>query len=386
MCCPVCNSTSVFEFLRRDKVSVHQNLLVVDQEQARKINSGTLGICCCRDCGFIYNQCFSPDKLSYGDLYDNSQAYSDYFYSYLQDLAAYLLRDKKIVSSRIVEVGCGNGDFLRLLVADRGTHNVGYGFDPSYVGPSPDMDNRLFFEKRFYGPDCATLRADVVICRHVIEHVPDPLALLGSVRRALVDSPGAKVFFETPCVEWILENKVIWDFFYEHCSLFSTKSMTVAFQEAGFRVDTVRKVFGGQYLWLEASPILEKSVEYIQDAKTVEKRVNEFASREKELQTAWRVRVQELAEQGKLALWGAGAKGVTFAQLVDPECRYIDCIIDLNPNKQGKFLPGSGHPIVGVREAGRRCIRQAILMNPNYHAENSLLIEREKLNITLITS
>jgi len=63
-----------------------------------------------------------------------------------------------------------------------------------------------------------------------------------------------------------------------------------------------------------------------------------------------------------------------------------DCIIDLNRNKQGKFLPGSGYQIVGLREAGRRSIQQAILMNPNYLAENSFLIKQEKLNITLITS
>ena len=78
-CCPVCGSNNVFEFLRRDNVAVHQNLLVADLEQARKVNSGLLCMYSCKDCSFIYNQCFDPEKLSYGDHYDNSQTYSSYF-------------------------------------------------------------------------------------------------------------------------------------------------------------------------------------------------------------------------------------------------------------------------------------------------------------------
>ena len=112
--------------------------------------------------------------------------------------------------------------------------------------------------------------------------------------------------------------------------------------------------------------------------------MEQFAEREHELKESWHIKTKLLAEQGKLAVWGAGAKGVTFAQLVDPECKYIECIIDLNSNKQGKFLPGSGHPIVGVIEARTRNIKHAILMNPNYLEENTSLIKQEKLDLTLI--
>src|SRR5213078_3046347 len=95
------------------------------------------------------------------------------------------------------------------------------------------------------------LPADVVVCRHVIEHIPRPLDLLRAVRQAVAARPHARVCFETPCVEWVLRNQVVWDFFYEHCSLFSAASLATAFRAAGFEVTDVRHVFHGQYLWLE---------------------------------------------------------------------------------------------------------------------------------------
>jgi hypothetical protein len=70
--------------------------------------------------------------------------------------------------------------------------------------------------------------------------------------------------------------------------------------------------------------------------------------------------------------------------LIDPEGRLIDCIIDLNPNKQGKYIPGAGHPIVSYKKLSERGTTDAILMNPNYHQENLLLLNSANLNVNLV--
>jgi hypothetical protein len=75
-----------------------------------------------------------------------------------------------------------------------------------------------------------------------------------------------------------------------------------------------------------------------------------------------------------VALWGAGAKGVTFANLLDPNCELLDCLVDLNPAKQGCFVPGTGHPIVRHDELDARGVRTALAMNPNYTPENVELL------------
>jgi SAM-dependent methyltransferase len=356
-------------------------MVIKNHVAAVNIPRGDLRYVCCEECGFIFNGAFDPSKLSYGLAYENSQTYSKYFKSYIEEVARYLVYEKGVRKSRIVEVGCGKGDFIKkLLEEDAG--NTGYGFDPSYTGPEIDLDGRLRFERRFYGPDCYDVSADVIICRHVIEHIPDPLALLGSLRQTLIGSSSARVFFETPCVEWILRNQVIWDFFYEHCSLFSNTSLSSMFEAAGFHVEHVRHVFGGQYLWLEATR--SKDVSVTRQAGNMPHLATQFRIVEGGLRSAWQAKVMQLASKEKIAIWGAGAKGATFANLADPKLKLITCVVDLNPQKQGNFVPGTGHPIVDYRMLGNLDVSTVILMNPKYRDENQALLRHAGLNVKLV--
>lgn len=395
--CPVCCSSAIDTFLSRKGVPVHQNLIMGDQEAARNITRGDLTMTVCADCGFVFNRTFDPSLLSYGSAYDNTQSCSPSFRSYMDDLLRLLIEERGVKNCRIVEVGCGKGQFLKDLVERSGEGSTGYGFDPSYVGPDTVFDGRIQFVRSFYGPDCADIPADVVVCRHVIEHVPEPLTMLRYVQQALKNSPHARVFFETPCVEWILRNQVLWDFFYEHCSLFTAHSLTTAFEATTFHVKSVQHVFGGQYLWLEAQVDLTpfgggQALTLLPDAKRagrgaggeVKPLAHQFAEVEANLKTEWIENIDGLREKGKVALWGAGAKGVTFANLVDPDRTRIDCIVDMNPNKQGNFLPGTGHPIVPFTQLEERGVTTAILMNPNYQTENEAMLREAGLNIALI--
>ena len=85
-----------------------------------------------------------------------------------------------------------------------------------------------------------------------------------------------------------------------------------------------------------------------------------------------------------MAIWGAAAKGTTLANLVDPDATLLACIIDINPNKQGKFLPGSGHPIVGPRDAKARGVRTALVTNLNYFEETARIVRDEGLGLELV--
>jgi SAM-dependent methyltransferase len=354
-----------------------------EQESALNINCGHLKLIVCETCGFIFNQAFDLSQLSYGENYDNTQTCSSAFESYVSGLVDYLIQEKKVQNSFIVEVGCGKGLFLRKLVENEVWGNTGHGFDPSYVGNEIELEGRLRFKKRYYDLECANIPADIVVCRHVIEHIPNPLNLLGNIKQALVNSPQARVFFETPCVEWILKNQVIWDFFYEHCSYFTAQSLTTAFEVSGFQVASVNHIFGGQYLWLEATIPPEK-LGFTKNPTSIPILAHKFATSENESLKKWEIKIQKLATQGKVALWGAGAKGVTFANLIDPRGQWIDCIIDLNPNKQGKYIPGTGHPIVSYQAIAERGIKTAILMNPNYYQENLDLLIAANLTIDLL--
>jgi len=381
--CPVCNSESVETFLERDNVPVHQNFLFDDQKSAVNILRGDLKMTFCQECGFVFNHAFDLTKLDYGNKYENTQDYSPMFLKYLNNLAQTLIYDENIRNCKIVEVGCGKGTFLKKLVENKKWGNIGYGFDPSYVGPEKSLNDRLIFRKSFYDHAATDIEADVVLSRHVIEHVPNPIKLLQMIKQALTNSPNTKIFFETPTVEWILKNKVIWDFFYEHCSLFTINSLSTAFEISGYQIEKANHVFGDQYILLEAKPT-KNSTQINKNPNEISKLSREFAKHEKSIIQNWYKKISELSEDGKIAIWGAGAKGTTFANLIDPQRKLIDSIIDFNPKKQGKYIPGTGHPIINYKEISSRKLKSAIIMNPNYFAEIKTLLENENINLNLI--
>ena len=381
--CPLCQH-SAEAFLLRSAVPVHQNLLLSTATEATSIQRGRLDLHVCPDCGFVFNAGFDPTRLSYGANYNNSQNHSPAFALHVDRLIADLVGPGEVQNCRVVEVGCGDGAFLRRLVGPAEYRNTGYGFDPSYNGPSSELDGRLSFHQSMYDERAADISADVVICRHVIEHVPQPLELLRSVRRAVTKST-ARVFFETPCVDWILSRQVIWDLFYEHCSLFTLSSLSFAFAMAGFKVVNARHVFEGQYLWIEAKPITEgeRSPTLPTQAAQTRELAAAFAVAERTWQQHWTDVIGQLTTDGAVAVWGAGAKGVTFCNLLDPDATRLACVVDVNPSKQGRFVAGTGHPILGPDQLAKAEVRHALVLNPNYSQEirNDLATRNVAVNV-----
>ena len=94
-----------------------------------------------------------------------------------------------------------------------------------------------------------------------------------------------------------------------------------------------------------------------------------FGASEQSRLRQWALALQRWCAEGPVALWGAGAKGVTFAHLLDPRMQRIACLVDINPAKQHGHVAGSGHAIVSPAELSRLGVANVILMNPNYHQE-----------------
>lgn len=359
--CPLCGSSDLFVFVERRDVPVHQNVPHATQQEAVAAPRGDLRIACCRRCSFATNTAFDPAVIEYGAGYENDQTHSELFDAHVDALVERLValgaRD-----CEVIEIGCGQGAFLTRL-CERGG-NRGVGFDPAYVGPESAARTR--FVRSHFGPD-AGANADLAICRHVIEHVPRPLELLRAVSLGLEHSPHARVAFETPDLLWILENVVTQDFFYEHCSYFTAATLTQAFALAGFKATGISHLFGGQYLWLEATRSPESWAHDGPAAVEATLRAcMTYRAKEAERIDRLSQRLHELRKQGPVGVWGAGAKGVTFLNLLDPMGDRIDCVVDINPKKQGKYVPGTGHRIVAPEVAVRRGVRNVVVVNPNY--------------------
>jgi SAM-dependent methyltransferase len=380
--CPLCEATELFVFVDRPRVPVHQNFPVVSMEAARAVRRGDLRLACCRSCGFVTNLAFDERLLQYGEGYENDQTCSPAFERHMDDLVAGLVAEGAR-GKHVIEVGCGQGQFLRRL-CETG-NNRGIGFDPSYVGPDDLEGGRVKFVRDFYGPGWPASEVDVVVCRHVIEHVPAPMKFLRAICAGIDrSSVGSVLAFETPALGWILEGTVIQDFFYEHCSYFTEASLQFAFERVGVLDFHARRVFGGQYMWATARRELTNTRDAMPaGAATVVEAAHRYQRNESARVARLKEALVRLSASSKVAVWGAGAKGVTFLNIVDQEGAFVDCIIDVNPKKQGKFVPGTGHAILSPGQVRQRGIKHIVVLNPNYADEIRMAVHLDDPSVSI---
>jgi SAM-dependent methyltransferase len=302
-------------------------------------------------------------RLSYEGRYDSNQSHSTMFMTHVDDLIGRLARDG-VRGRRVVEVGCGSGYFLKRLCRASGCH--GFGFDPGYSGAAEDEPGARFV-RGLYDPS-RVADVDVIVCRHVIEHVQRPADFVKSVSTGL--PPSVRCYFETPAFEWILENTALWDVFHEHCNYFVREALQNVFRLAELDTLSVERVFEGQYFWLRAQPGEAGAPIAPLEVPDVRGFARRCAANEERL----RELVARLSAGGTIAVWGAAAKGATLANVVDPRGEQIRCLTDVNPARHGQFIPGSGHEIVAPETLVARGITDCIVMNPNYQGEIRALL------------
>jgi hypothetical protein len=353
------------------------NQLCLSEEAARSVSFGRVEVAFCRDCGHVFNPAFDADKLRYSPHYENSLHCSGMFQSYADGLVVELVDRYGLRKKKVVEIGCGQGDFLKSLCA--AGDNTGFGFDPSYGGGNEDP--RVTIHSVSFAEIEGKLDADFVACRHVLEHIDRPTEFLRTLVTKL--DVGTKVFFEVPNVLFTLRDGGIWDIIYEHCGYFSPSSLTRAFQLAGLAVETVEETFGGQFLVIHAAvagaPLATSPV-----APGLEAIARRFADDYRIKVAEWRATVARAAAEGqRVVAWGAGSKGNTFLNLVGPN---IEAIVDINPKKRGKFVAGTGQPIWAPDQLSANAPSMVVIMNPVYEQEIAGMLEAIGIDATLLVA
>jgi SAM-dependent methyltransferase len=356
----VCSDRGPLPFVTLAEVPVYCNVLWPTREEALAAPRARVQLVLCPRCGMTWNAAFDASLLAYSPAYENSLHFSAVFEEYAQGLAARLVERHDLRGKDVLEIGSGKGEFLRMLCRAGG--NRGVGFDPSHEGP--EVDGALRFVRELYSDAHADVPADFVCCRHVLEHVERPVDFLAGLRRAL-GRRDAILYFEVPAAEYLLTRLSGWDIIYEHCSSFSMPALRRAFAAAGFETLDTGFSFGEQYLWLEARPGSE-AVAPAEGVGRLTEAASGFGHRFAATIARWSAALAELPPQS-VAVWGAGSKGVTFANLVDGGS--IGCVVDVNPRKHGRFVPGTGHSVISPAELAEREPAAIVAMNPLYTSE-----------------
>jgi SAM-dependent methyltransferase len=171
--------------------------------------------------------------------------------------AAYL-RKSGCVPGAALDIGCGDGAFLRELRQLGFTDVTGVEPSEAPVRGARDDVRGLIRQEMFDGRRFAESSFDLVTCFQTIEHVYEPLTLLEDIHRIL--KPGGKVFLvahdlEALSAKLLGEKSPIFDI--EHVQLFNARSVRFLLERAGFGSVDVFAIMNAYPLtyWLKLFPL-----------------------------------------------------------------------------------------------------------------------------------
>jgi hypothetical protein len=165
----------------------------------------------------------------------------------------------------------------------------------------------------------------------------------------------------------------LWDIIYEHCSYFTSESLANLFQRAGFEPIEVTERYDGQFLTIEAQPGHD-DIMPVSDSKwevsNIRHLIDNFQKVYRQQVNSWQSTLSELENHhNRVVIWGAGSKGITFVNTLNISYKQIEYIVDVNPRKCGKFVPGTAQCIVGPDFLKEYSPDTTIIMNPIYQLE-----------------
>lgn len=368
--CPACETGELqAAFYRVDRIPVQSNLLATTREEAVHLARGNLSLAFCPGCGFITNTAFDTQSQELSAKYEATQGCSGTFNTFAKSLAARWAKDYLDPGKTALEIGCGRGEFVTLLHQVSGCKTIG--LDPVLeASTSPDEPVLLIADR--YSEKYADLPADLIVCRHTLEHIPDAGAFVRMIRKSIGDRGDVTVAIEVPDTLRVLNEGAFWDVYYEHCSYFTPGSLARLFRRAGFDLIDLRREYDDQYLILEARPVNSSKPKFDleDDLAAVTEAVAAFPSAAERQLSRWTRVIDETIGDGKrVALWGSGSKAVGFLSTLGVNDVRIAHVVDINPKKQNTFLPGTGQRIVSPRALLDDPPQAVIVMNPVYTSE-----------------
>jgi hypothetical protein len=386
--CPSCGAPGMAVFYEVRNVPVHSVLLFHTREEAVNCSKGDVALGFCQQCGFISNLAFDPQSHDYSAGYESTQACSPAFNEFARGLALRLIGRYDLHNKDIIEIGCGQGEFLTMICELGG--NRGVGFDPAYVPPNSDSagTDDIIFVQDFYSERYVSYQGDLICCRMTLEHIQQTAEFVRTVRRSIGGRSDSVVFFQVPDVTRILRERAFWDIYYEHCSYFTPGSLARLFEICGLEVIDQWTDYGDQYLMIEARADAERAPAgqfTQQNLMRTSRDIARFSADYPRMLRMWRDRLGRMSQDSRrVVIWGAGSKAVAFLTTLGIQDE-IEHAVDINPRKHGTYLAGTGQETVApefLRDYGADVV---IVMNPIYEKEIRGELDRMGLTPEVMT-
>lgn len=372
--CPICGSQDWTIFYEVQSVPVTCTSVFTTPAAARSVERGKLELAFCNRCAFVFNRAFSPSLAQIGSRYESSQSASAHFSAYVRSLAAEWVERYGLGGKTVLEIGCGNGDFLRELLRSGVGKTIGMDPIVSRYPIADAINDKLQLIDAAFNESYGNVEADALVCRHTLEHIHDAGHFLRLIAQWAGDDRGRLVLFEVPACERIFAERAFWDIYYEHCNYFTEASLRYTFAQCGLDVQRLVRTYDDQYLVIEAragEPHLgpPPSVDVAADKKSA----LFFGGQAYRMIERARCNVRALREEGTVVIWQGAAKTVGFLTALG-EAEKFSCAVDMSPHRQDLYLPGMGLKVVSPHKLADCQPHSVVLMNPVYRAEVDTLL------------
>ncbi len=341
--CPICN-TSEGKLLKHMKMEIPESVHLPK----------SYDIAVCDKCGFTYAKLNGVTQENYNEYYSKNNDYSDEklrtnLNNELNLARVNLIQKYISTDDKILDIGCGNGDFLVEL--KKSNYKNLQGIDPSADsveavkrrGINAQTGN-IFDE----GPE--NEKYDLICCTAVLEHIYDLNGCIEKLKGRL-KGVGSRIFVDVPGMEGINEYITVpaEHFNCEHINYFTFQSLDNLFIANGFKRVSKQEDY---YIFLKEKsvPILdigaiyemdEASTKVIEkDTKTAETILQYFSTVEKKILSQNESLGNILEKEDKVVVWGGGNYAFQMLSSV-PEIREkINFFVDSNQNKVGRKIAG----------------------------------------------
>jgi hypothetical protein len=192
---------------------------------------------------------------------------------------------------------------------------------------------------------------------------------------ALLVDDGGVVQVENPGVRWLLEHVEFDTVYHEHYCYFSTTAVQRLAAVAGLHLNDVElfpSLQGGTLRWTlsRREGLSARAEQHLREDEQLGLTGREpylaFAARVRTVQESLRGLLAELKGSGSVAAYGAAAKGATLLNSTGIGAETLDFVVDRNPHKQGRWMPGARLPIVAPEALEERRPDHVLVLAWNY--------------------
>lgn len=320
-----------------------------------------LKVLVCESCWLVQAETFSQAAELFNDEYAYFSSFSTIWLAHAERyLQAVIQRFGLNSDSHVVEVASNDG-YLLQYVKGRGIHCLG--IEPTAGTAAAARLKGIETLEEFFGVALAQKlvnqgrQADLMVANNVLAHVPDINDFVKGF--AILLKPEGVATFEFPHLMQLIEQKQFDTIYHEHFSYLSFRTVNCIFRANGLsvfdveemdthggslRVFAQRRDSGMQAISGKVTDLLERETAIGMDRVAYYRGFQEQANKVKNDFLAFLLKAARLEKT--VVGYGAAAKGSTLLNYAGVRPDLLAYVVDKNPNKQGKYLPGSRIPIV----------------------------------------